>query len=50
MEDGENKIGLYTITNYGQYGKLIDNIEVFFLSIALIAIWKFKDRLPHSFQ
>lgn len=50
MEDGENKIGVYTIPNYDQFGKLIDNIEVFFLGMTLIFIWKFKDRLPHSFQ
>jgi membrane protease YdiL (CAAX protease family) len=50
MEDGENEIGLYTIPNYDQYDKLIDNIEVFFLGIALIFIWKFEDRFPRSSQ
>lgn len=46
MEDGENKIGFYTIPDYVQYGKLIDNIEVFFLGISLIVLYRFRDRLP----
>lgn len=50
MEDGENKIGLYSIPNYDQYGKSVDNIEVFFLGMALVAIWKFRQNLTCFFS
>ncbi|WP_350287404.1 CPBP family intramembrane glutamic endopeptidase [uncultured Croceitalea sp.] len=45
MTAKDNSIGLYSISEYERYSKLVDNIEVFFLGIALVVLWRSKQKI-----
>ncbi len=50
MPDKENKIGIYSIKNFEEHSKTIDNIEVFFLGFTLLIllIYTYKRKLKYT--